>query len=142
MASNGQKPVELSLDLTGKSAPPTQTKPRFLRAYSGRYFFCNFGYVERLLQVFFELGRFGGDWLLGLEDAGQRVGGLQAVAGDAQHCRFLRQNAVLTIEFARGSYRDATGSFSEYAFGFSQQADRTHPPQFPEFPPPRPAFFS
>jgi hypothetical protein len=56
MASNGQKPVELSLDLTGEIAPPTQTKPRFLRAYCGGYFFCDFGYVERLLQVFFELG--------------------------------------------------------------------------------------
>src|SRR5271154_2627344 len=35
-----------------KSARPTQT----LRAYCGGYFFCDFGHVQGLLEVFFELG--------------------------------------------------------------------------------------
>ena len=58
-------------------------------------------------EIRLELGQLRSDRSFGLILIRQHVGGLQSVASDAEHRRFVRQNAVLLDQLARGSNRYA-----------------------------------
>ena len=55
------------------------------------------------------------------------LGGLEAVAGDAKHDRFVgRQLARSRSAFSRTPHGDAAGGLGEDAFGFREQPDAGH----------------
>ena len=83
----------------------------------------HFFHVERLLEVGFEFDELGSDRPLGPVDAGENVGGLQAVARDAEDGGFVGQNAILAIEIAGASDGDSACGFGEDAFGFGEQSN-------------------
>src|SRR5579864_5076535 len=58
------------------------------------------GVFQFTLEILFESGELGRDRLRGSEAACQGVGGLQAVAGDAEHGRVVRLDAPLSKELA------------------------------------------
>src|SRR5579863_7752430 len=89
---------------------------------SGRFFGSSehagdFLDVQSLLQVVFEFLQLGRDRLLNFVHAREHIGGFQSIAGDAEHGRLFRKNAVLTIQLACGSDRYAARGLSENAFG-------------------------
>ena len=65
----------------------------------------------------------------GVDEAGRRemrgdgFGGLEAVAGDAEHGRFVRGNFAAGDELLRAGHGDAAGGFGEDAFGLGEQPD-------------------
>src|SRR6266851_8518984 len=54
---------------------------------------------------------------------GDGVGGLQAVAGDADDGRFVRLDAILPDELLRDAGGHAARGFGEDAFGFGEELD-------------------
>src|SRR5215470_16843132 len=77
-------------------------------------------------QIFLKRRQPRRDWIRSLKAAGKRVGRLQSVAGDAQDRGFVGLDASLRKELTRCGYRYASGSLSEYTFGFSQQSHRIY----------------
>src|SRR5882672_10468104 len=67
-----------------------------------------------------------GDRFGGRKFRGDGVGGLQAVASDADDGGFLRLDAILPDEFLRDACGDSARGFREDAFGFGEQLDRIH----------------
>src|SRR5437879_5280943 len=59
----------------------------------------------------------------GRKFCGNGVGGLQAVAGDADNGGFVGFDAILGDEFLRHACGHATGCFRKDAFGFGKQFD-------------------
>src|SRR5580704_18619828 len=78
------------------------------------------GDVERVVEIAFELGEFGSNGGLGGVFAGERVGGFQAVASDAQNSGFVGFDAAFAVEFAGAADGDPARGFGEDAFGFGK----------------------
>ena len=79
--------------------------------------------VENVLQVSFKISKFRSNRFAGFVLAGQDIGSLQAVSGDAKNGGFIGGDASLGIELASATNRNSTGGFGENAFGFSQKLD-------------------
>src|ERR1019366_7075780 len=66
-------------------------------------------------QVSFELDELGSDRRFLLVRVRQHVSGFEAVAGDAEHGGFIREDSILMNELARGSNRYAARGLGEDA---------------------------
>ena len=102
----------------------TLAKAQALSSDRSRALLCNLDSVELLVEILFELGQFGSDRLLDVINTREHIGCFQAVSGDAQYRRFLRQNTILAIEFACGADGDTPGCFGKDAFRLGEQTDR------------------
>src|SRR6476646_4314378 len=71
----------------------------------------------------FERSQPGRNRLDGFKAACKRVCSLKAVAGDAQHGRFIRTDAALRIEFTSRGHGNAAGGFCDDTFVISQKRD-------------------
>src|ERR1019366_8777981 len=74
-------------------------------------------------KIRLKLGQLRRDRSFGLVPIGQYVGSLESVAGNAEHGCFIRQNAVLLDQLARGSNRYAARGFGKDALSLGQQLD-------------------
>src|ERR1700704_826372 len=81
---------------------------------------------ELSFQKLFECSQFGGNRFNRFKLTRKSVGGLEAIAGNAEYSSFIGTNAPLRVQFARGGHGNAASSFSENAFGFSQQSHGLH----------------
>src|SRR5215470_14017341 len=96
----------------------------YARSFFGRGNYAgHFVHIERLPEVELELLQLRRNRPLGAIRAGEHIGGLQAVASDAEDRRFLGQDAILAIEFGGAANRDSAGCLGEDAFGLGQQFD-------------------
>ena len=74
-------------------------------------------------MYFSNSAKFGCNGLFEFVLAGERIGGLQSVASDAQHRGLVGRNAFLTIKLARAADGDAARGFGEDALCLRQQLD-------------------